>query len=358
MKITMQTDDFKNVVDNNKSILYCLEKLETLKNYKVLFIVDKNRLIGSITDGDIRRWILHGGALNAELSQVAYLNPTVVFKNQTANIDKLFEAYNINAIPLLDENNNLLDIFFKDNKGNNKVTKDFINVPLVIQAGGEGRRLRPLTYVLPKPLIPINDMPMSELIINAFKEQGLSQFFMIINYKKNLIQSYYDEKIKSYLIDFVIEEEPLGTLGSLWYLKEQIKKDFIFTYCDTLIDIDFSDALRQHIENMYDLTIISVIKEDINPYGLLKMDEVGNFDRIIEKPLETNLINSGVYIFNPSVFRLIDSKKSLDFIELVDKLKANEMKIGHYPVPESVWYDFGNPESILTSTKKLNKNRL
>src|SRR5699024_1923569 len=215
-----------------------IEAMTQLDNVakKVLFVIDDEKLIASITDGDIRRWILKKGELNAKVSQIANYSPIFIESGKRYEAKSLLQEHSIDALPIINENKNIVSIMFRDEEVTNRKA---LNVPTVIMAGGLGTRLYPYTKILPKPLIPIGEIPIIEHIINRFHSYGNDEFHMIVNHKKNMIKAYFNEMEKEYYVDYADEDEALGTVGGLSLLINKIDSTFFLTNCDILIDEDY-----------------------------------------------------------------------------------------------------------------------
>lgn len=203
-------------INRDMQIKDALKRLdETAK--KILIVVENNKLVGVLTDGDIRRWILKNGDFKESVDIIMAKNPKYIYKDDVKNAKKILKKYSIEAIPVVNENHEVMDVIFWNDNFNKKLNYTKLNNPVVIMAGGTGTRLKPYTNVLPKPLIPIGDIPIVERIINRFAEYGCDNFYMTVNYKKNMIKAYFSEIEKNYTLNYIDEEKPLGTAGSLFF---------------------------------------------------------------------------------------------------------------------------------------------
>ena len=242
-------------------------------------------------------------------------------------------------------------IDYVSNKKRNKTSNKKINTEVIIMAGGEGTRLRPLTNILPKPLIPLNNKTVIESIIEHFTNFNINKFIISINYKSDLIKSFFKELQPNYKFKFIQEKKPLGTAGSLGYIDPTQKKDYIITNCDTLIDFDCADFFDFHKKNKNDITILVSSKQFKVPYGVCKINRKGNLINISEKPSEHYLVNTGIYIINNNVLKFIKKEKYLDFDELIMIAKKNKKKISIFPVSENSWFDTGQWDEYLKAKK-------
>ncbi|MDY6845301.1 MAG: sugar phosphate nucleotidyltransferase [Thermodesulfobacteriota bacterium] len=313
---------------------------------KVLLVIDENRvLIGALTDGDIRRYILKRQNLIGTIENVYNKNPIFVSQKDfdPEKIKKIFTKNKIDLIPILDHNGKVLDyITWEKVFGNNRKTGDqTLNVPVVIMAGGSGTRLEPFTKVLPKPLIPVGEKPIIDHIIDKFRTYGVCEFYLTIHHKSKILRAYFEEKNPDYSISFAEEVEPRGTAGSLKLLSEKLDRPFFVSNCDIIIETDYDEFYRFHTKNSYDITLMASTKQFNIPYGICELNGRGNLERIQEKPEYIFLVNTGMYMLNPNVIDLIPDNKLFHITHLMDKVRENKGAIGVYPVSEKAWIDVG-----------------
>ena len=233
-------------------------------------------------------------------------------------------------------------------------TQAKINLPVVIMAGGKGTRLYPYTKILPKPLIPIGDIPIIERIIDQFVKAGCKDFYVIVNYKKDMIKSYFNEmKEKSYNITFVDENIPLGTGGGLKLLQSYLHTDFILTNCDILIKSDFSDIIKQHSNKNNVVTMICSAKKFTIPYGIVELDKNENILEMKEKPTLNFLTNTGCYVVSSSVFDYIADNENIGFPDIIGRIKDADKKVGIYPIHQDAWLDMGQFDELNRMEREL-----
>ena len=207
-------------------------------------------------------------------------------------------------------------------------------------AGGRGSRLDPITRIVPKPLLPIGDKPMMELIMESFGRSGFSEFLLSINYRKDFIKTYLAERSDlPFSISCVEEETFLGTAGSLALMKDMLRRTFFVSNCDILVDVDYLAALEFHQQNGYAFTIIGALKKVNVPYGVIHL-KGGDFDRVEEKPDVPLIVNTGVYILEQSCIDLIESGEKVDMPDLIARIRNQGGKIGVFPVHRK-WIDIG-----------------
>ena len=274
------------------------------------------------------------------------------FEYAIQSINSKQKQSNHTLIPIIDENFHLIDIYFPQKK--NIVKK--IGYPVVIMAGGLGTRLYPYTKVLPKPLVPvIDDKPMVELIMDAFYNFGCSDFYLIVNHKKDMIKSYFKENILPYSVNFGEEKKQLGTGGGLYYVKDKIKETFFLTNCDILTLENYDEIYEYHKNSKNVVTMVVSLKSVHIPYGVILTDESQNIVGSKEKPTYMILVNTGVYVVDPVIFHYINEEEQIDFPNVIERLKENGLKAGVYPITEDKWLDMGQINELKSSKKKLNE---
>lgn len=338
-------------IDKKITIKQALKILDITAK-KILFVIEDNRLLGTITDGDIRRWILKNGDLNDTVNNIMNKKPITLNLNNKSLAKKIIKENNIEAIPIVDDENKVIEIVFfnENNKLNN--TKEITN-PVIIMAGGKGTRLYPYTKILPKPLIPIGDYSISERIIERFYKHGCKNFYFTLNYKKNMIKAYFDELEKDYNINYIEEEKFLGTGGSLHLLKDKINETFFLSNCDILVEADYLDILNYHKNNKNKITMVTSIKDYKIPYGIIKLNNNGEVISTEEKPELTYLVNTGFYILEPEVLNDIPENEFFHITDLINKYLKEGKKVGTYPIAESSWLDMGEVKEMDRMIERL-----
>jgi len=313
---------------------------------KTLIVVDHDRrLIGALTDGDIRRFILKTGCLSGTVSNC--FNATPLYLVEGADPEyakKLMIEKKVGLIPVVDRNMHIVDLMIWNRLFNGRgeqAEAARINCPVVIMAGGKGTRLEPFTKILPKPLIPVGEKPIIELIMDRFNEFGIEDFYLTVNYKGEMIKSYFDNVKVDYRLHYIWEKEFLGTAGCLRSLPDNFADDFIVSNCDILLDVDYCEVFDFHRSNNNMLTIIGAIQHVVIPYGVLEYSGNGFLSKISEKPEYDVTISTGVYIFNRSVLEHIPADTRFDATDLMDSLMLSGNKVGVYPISEKSFVDIG-----------------
>lgn len=336
-------------IDSKKTVRDALEMINS-KPQKIVFAVDDDyRLEASLTDGDVRRFFLKGGSIDAPLMEAANISP-----KYARNLDEaqdLFSSGIYVAIPILNEADVVQDVFFGTKIATDEKVK--IDLPVVINAGGKGTRLDPFTRVLPKPLIPIGEKPIIEHIMNQYEDAGSCHFHVIVNYKKQLIKAYFSESEKKYKIEWYDEEKPLGTGGGLSLLKGVLDSTFFFSNCDILIRADYQQMVDFHKKNNDVVTMVCVKKKFTVPYGVVKTDENGLISEMLEKPQMSFLTNTGMYIVEPCVLEDIEDDVPISFPDIIEKQLQKGRKVSAYSIDESEWMDMGQLSELDKMRKRL-----
>jgi len=341
---------------NLKEAIHLLEK--TLD--KCLIVIDvKNKIKGTITDGDIRRSILNGISFNSNIKNVYKKKPIKIYLHQykkNNNYSNLFNRIdNLRVIPIVNKKNQVLNLLKWTDTINHKnnYRSNFKNVDVVIMSGGEGKRLLPYTTIIPKPLVPVNEKAIIEHIIDKFSNFGMQNFYLTVGYKMNLIKAYFMKKKNKFKVKFISEKKPLGTIGSLGFLKKKIKKNFFLTNCDSIISANYQSIYNFHEEKKLDLTIVSSKKKHHVPYGTCVLNGKGMLASIEEKPIYNFLVNTGFYVVNPRILKFIKKNQYLDMDIFINSLLKKKFKIGVYPLDENGWLDFGQWNVFDNSSKVL-----
>ena len=313
--------------------------------HKCVVVVDKhNKMLGTLSDGDVRKIILNNISINEKLNnhfnkKGLYLVEGQYTENQAKS---LFLEQDYGIIPVINKFNKVVDILYWGKLfGSKKIKYPKLHIPAVIIAGGKGTRLEPFTKILPKPLIPIKEKPVIEHIIDKFLKYGISNFILTINFKAEILKAYYKELKPKYKLEFIKEKRPLGTAGGLKKLDKKKYKNFFVTNCDTITNINLLDFYKFHISNKFDITLVASYKTHKVPYGVCKLNDEGYLRTIDEKPTINILVNIGLYLVNKKVLNLIPKNKLFHMTELIEKSKRNGFKIGVFPVNEEEWADVG-----------------
>ncbi len=339
------------LLDEKASVKQAIEKLETVR-CKVVYVVKGRKLLASISDGDVRRFTLRMGDVKEGIACIANYSPHVFYESDRNEWKKIFQQSELYSVPIVNYNDEIVGIVFRD--GTVIREQEQMDIPVVMMAGGKGTRLHPYTKILPKALIPIGDIPIAEHIMNRFCECGCRNFYILVNHKSAMIQSYFDNIEKKYSIHYMEETEPLGTGGGLSLLKGRVSQDFVLTNCDILIDADYTAIYKIHQKKENFITMV-LSEYDANiPYGVVEIDEENNYKNVTEKPTFQYLINTGVYIVNSRVIEDMPENTMLNFPDIIEMYKQQGKKIGCYVIKESAYMDMGQFEELEKMKEKLN----
>lgn len=305
---------------------------------KIALVIDKNkRLIGTISDGDIRRSILQGKDLNACIDDV--LNHDFIYATTGDSREKILQLAKHNKIyqiPIVNEDFILVGIeevsdFFLSHEYSNKV---------VLMVGGLGTRLRPLTNEVPKPLLKVGNKPILETIVENFAKYGFKDFIFSVNYKSEMIEEYFgDGKKLGVNIRYIHEDKRMGTAGALSLIKDQLTEDFFVMNGDLLTNINFEHLLNFHFKDNAKATMCVREYDFQVPYGVVNVDN-HRIVSIKEKPLHKFFVNAGIYMISPSVLKYIPENSFFDMPTLFHHLIQHKENVISFPIHE-YWLDIG-----------------
>jgi len=335
----------KIIVSPKNNLLNCLKLMDHLEVRSLIVLDNEQFFISVISIGDIQRAIIKNLPLTTLVEDVIRKDPTIAFTTTPLELIKRQMLDNrIESMPVIASDGRLIDVYFWDDLFTEKKVppKKEFDLPVIIMAGGLGTRLRPLTNVLPKPLIPINEKSILEEIIWRFSSHGCKNFYISVNYKADLIQFYLNQLKLPYSIEFLREAKALGTAGSLSLLQDRINSTIFVTNCDILIDQDYSEILEYHQSNDNAITVVAVLKHLPISYGTIETGENGRLLSLHEKPEITLKINSGMYILEPYLLKEIPVNKIFHITELIENIRMKNKKVGVFPVSEKSWLDIGD----------------
>ena len=353
----MQQFDLEDIlIDKECSIKDAMKKLDTVAS-KILFVVeDMNTFIGSLTDGDIRRSILSNKSLDSSVLDACNKNSYSVSKNfdKETTIDEM-KVKDLVFAPIVDDEYRIVNVFSVPESHKEVITysKKLEDIPVVIMAGGKGSRLKPFTDVFPKPLVPVNEKPIMDWIIDGFQKFGINQFYATLNYRGKMIEAYYESIVKDYNLGFVWEKDFYGTAGSLSLVKDNISGTFIVSNCDIIVKADMADVIDFHKANNAKMTIVSSMQHIKVPYGVMEFGNGGIVKSIKEKPEYTFPINTGVYVLEKECLDYIPSETFFHITHLMESLIEKDELVLTYPVNESDYIDIGQWEEYHAAIENM-----
>lgn len=335
--------------------------LETMKamdakKVKVLFVFNQDFFEGLVTIGDIQRAIINNVSLSEPVSRILNKKKIYGYVSEGKDVikDKM-RKMRAEVMPILDDKGTLVDVWFWNNVFNTteEPERSKIDLPVVIMAGGKGTRLKPITNVIPKPLVPVGDKTILEVIMDQFESIGCHKFYMSVNYKADMMKYYLSQLEHKYDVEFFMEDKPLGTIGSVSLLKGKINTPFFVSNCDSINEQDYRDVWDYHVKNRNDMTIVTMVKSFTIPYGVIETGADGLMTALKEKPEQTYQVNTGVYILNPELIDEIPEGEFFHITHLMEKVQARGGRVGCFPVSEHSWRDMGEWKEYLRMIKVL-----
>lgn len=343
------------IISINDSIIYALKKMDGHRT-KLVFVFDGSKFESILTIGDIQRAIIRNSAMNDPVSSILDHNKIYASsRDSIESIKKVMMKELIDCMPILDDSGEIVDVLFWHDVFSETVSQNRVKIdlPVVIMAGGKGTRLKPITNVIPKPLVPVGDKTILEVIMDQFEEIGCRKFYMSVNYKADIMKLYLDQLDHKYDIEFFMEEKPLGTIGSVSLLKGKIDTPFFVSNCDSINEQDYRDVYDYHVANRNDMTIVTMVKSFKIPYGVIEAGADGLMIDLKEKPEHTYMVNTGVYILNPELIDEIPEGELFHITHLMEKVRSRGGRVGCFPVSEHAWKDMGEWPEYLKMIKVL-----
>lgn len=330
--------DFKkHIISSDSTVKQALEQLNILGYDAILFIVNQhNELLGSLTDGDIRRGFLKDFNFETPIIDFVQKNPIFYFEGDSHYKDfEVNKAKGIKVIPIVNKFKQITDVL------NLRLQEGNIPVDAVLMAGGEGKRLRPLTEKIPKPLVIIGDKPIIEHNIDRLKKYGVTDIHLSINYLGHLLEDYFkDGSNKDLNIKYVREDKPMGTIGSILLVEEFYHDDIIVMNSDLLTNIDFEDFYKSFKDSNADMAVAATSYHVDIPYAIIDIDDQFNALGLKEKPRYTYYSNAGIYLLKKEILNLIPKGEYFDITDLMEKVIETGKKLKTYPI-KGYWLDIG-----------------
>jgi dTDP-glucose pyrophosphorylase len=342
----------KFIVSDKTKIVEVLKRFNKTRYKSVLVANKDNVLLGSLSEGDIRRALLKNSSLKSNIEKIYNKKPFYLKKiPKTKIINHLFEKYDYDLIPVLNDQKEINKILTW-NYQSKKTQPDFSNKKIipVIMAGGKGLRMKPFTTILPKPLLPIKGKAIIDHIIGKLIANRFKKIYVSVSKDSHILETYL-KKFKKNNLDFIKESKPLGTIGSIKKLNNKIFENLLITNCDISLNLDLRDLYKFHMSYNNDLTIV-VSKYNVKiPYGVCDFDKNGKFKNIFEKPNQSWFIMCGMYILKKDVLKFIPNNKSMNIDDLIKKLKNTNHNLGVYPIKQSFFNDVGEWDKYLKTAK-------
>lgn len=346
------TINWKNVVVTPSLAIKEALKVIDREALRVALVVDCDKLVGIVTDGDVRRGILNGIDLSDSVDKIMNINPVSANENlETEELRNIMQQKRILSLPLVDDNRRLVGL---KTLHETLIVKRREN-PVFIMAGGFGTRLKPLTNDCPKPMLKVGNKPMLEILINNFKNYGFYKFYISTHYLPDVIIKHFGDGSKMDIeITYVHEERPLGTGGALSLLPDDLPKEpLVMINGDILTNVDFSKVLDFHEKQNSDATMCVRNYEVKIPFGVIEGD--GNeISKMVEKPTYRYFVNAGIYVISNKIINSLKRNEPLDMPSLF-KLKQHEgMKTLKFPIHE-YWLDIGRHDDFIKAQSDINE---
>ena len=310
---------------------------------QIALVVDaEQKLIGTVTDGDIRRGLLRGLTLESPAEQVMHRKFCFVREGvEEQEVLAMMSREVLHQIPVLDSEGRVVRLFLLEDL----LQQTALPNTVVIMAGGEGKRLRPLTKNCPKPMLPVQGKPVLEILLDRCKNAGFRQFYFAVNYlKQQIIDHFGDGSRWGVDIQYLQETQPLGTAGALSLLPKIPEDPLLVLNGDVLTQVPFPALLRFHQENRAVATLCVREHETVIPFGVVKTEGT-RMVALEEKPTLAHYVNAGVYILSSQVWKHLNREKACDMPELLESLQQSNQPIQVFPIHE-YWLDVGHPETM------------
>jgi dTDP-glucose pyrophosphorylase len=338
----------KYLIKNNSTIKSALKSLSNVGHDTILFVVnEKNQLLGSITDGDIRRGLLSGLKINNNFNDAINKTTKYIRKNNySINQIVEFRSQNITVFPLLDKNDVIIDII------NLREKQSYLPLDVVIMAGGKGLRLKPLTDDLPKPLLKIKNKCIIDYNVDRLIDYGVENFFISVNYLGNLVEKHFDNrKDINISTKFIHESKPLGTVGAVSKIKEFKNEYVLITNSDIITNINYEDFLIDFIKKDADMSVVSIPYEIEVPYAVMKTenDLIKSFE---EKPTYTYFSNGGIYLVKKHILDKIPKNRFYNMTQLMQEVLNDNLKLINYS-SKDYWIDIGKHRDFKKAQKDM-----
>jgi len=332
----------KCLIAPSASILETIKLIDNSTLQIAVVVNSQKRLLGTVTDGDIRRAILQGITLEKPVEMIMNPSPTVASEHQKKySILAKMKANSLQQIPIVNTKGIIVgmeilkDLIYSSTKPNS----------VILMVGGLGTRLSPLTNNCPKPLLKIGSKPILETILENFIEYGFENFYLAVNYKAEMIKKYFGDGTKFGVdIQYIHEEKPMGTAGALSLLTKRPTEPILVMNGDLLTKVNFQHLLDFHIEHQSKATMCVREYNYQIPYGVIEVDK-GQVTKIKEKPIISAFVNAGIYVLDPEALDLIPQETFFDMPELFEKIIAQRIRTAAFPIRE-YWLDIGQRDDF------------
>jgi dTDP-glucose pyrophosphorylase len=330
-----------HLILSGTKIKEALLQLNQLSLDAILFVVDTNdKLIGALTDGDVRRGLIKGFSIDSYVDEIIQKNPRYITKGEN-NLEKIiaYREGNFRIVPVLDENHKVVNVI------NFRIIKSYLPIDAVIMAGGRGQRLQPLTDITPKPLLKVGHKPIMEHNLDRLALFGIDDFWVSVKYLGEQIENHFGNgESKNIKIEYVWEKEALGTIGAVSQIKNFEHNYILVTNSDLLTNIDYEQFFLEFIKQNADLAVLTIPYQVNIPYAVLETDN-GMVKSFKEKPIYTYYSNGGIYLIKKEMLNYIPQDTFFNATDLMEELIKNKLKIISFPF-SGYWLDVGKHEDF------------
>lgn len=347
----MQLNSYKkHLLRKGCTIREALTKLNILAKDAIIFIVtNDDKLVGSLTDGDVRRGLLKGFTIEQAVDEIIQPSPRYIRKGER-NIDKVikYREDNYRVIPILDKNDRVVNVI------NFRELKSYLPVDAVIMAGGRGERLRPLTDTMPKPLLKVGDKPILEHNLDRLTSFGIDDFWIAIKYLGEQIETYFGNgSNRNVNVQYVKEYDPLGTIGAISKIKDFQHDYILITNSDLLTNLNYEHFFLDFLKQDADFAVLTIPYQVSIPYAVLETSN-GHVIDFMEKPTYTYYSNGGIYLMKITALDFIPKNTFYNATNLMEDLIKHHKKVISYPL-QGYWLDIGNPEDFEKAKKDIKR---
>ena len=330
----------KNLIQQNATILDALKKLNTLSpDPLILFVINENnQMVGSLTDGDIRRALISGASVSGRISVIMHKDFRYIEQENIDDVLRLkdFKANRITLIPVLDNDNRIVEVI--DLQKN----KTRLPIDAVLMAGGKGERLRPLTEKTPKPLLLVGDKCIIDHNVDRLISYGIQHISVTVNYLKEQLEEHYSQPRNGIKVDTCREPKYLGTIGSIKFVENFYNDVILVMNSDLFTNIDYEDFYLHFKQHDAEMSVAAVPYDVSIPYGILDLDG-RDIKGLLEKPKYNYYANAGIYLIKKSALTEIPDDTFFNATDLIEKLISENKKVIRYPL-NGTWIDIGNPQ--------------
>ena len=340
------------ILEQTCTIREALKRINSLSGHTLFVVDDNKRMVGTLTDGDIRRALLNEVKLEDEIANVMSKSFKYLRQNEfSLELIKQLKKSKIDYVPLLSGDNRIISIYDLEE------LESVLPLEAIIMAGGKGSRLRPMTLTTPKPLLEIGGKPIIEHNIDRLIKNGINTIYISVNYLKEQIKDYFgDGSQKGIRIKYIEEEEITGTLGSATYIEKFSTENLLVMNSDLLTDINFSDFYETYLSSKAEMAVATVPYKVTIPYGVIETKD-SSVVSLKEKPTYTYYSNAGIYIINSSCLREIPQRSFYNATDLIEKLISEKREVTNFPIL-NYWLDIGKPLDFEKAQKDIKHIKL